>query len=37
MAARSIRIRLSDIRDEIAGIRNLTKETDAESSRRAGR
>ena len=31
MAARSIRIRLSDIREEIAGIRDLTKEANAES------
>jgi len=31
MAARSFRIRLSDIRDEIAGIRELTKDADAES------
>jgi len=31
MAARSFRIRLSDIREEIAGIRGLTKNADAES------
>jgi uncharacterized protein with HEPN domain len=31
MAARSFRIRLSNIRDEIAGIRELTKDADAES------
>jgi uncharacterized protein with HEPN domain len=31
MAARSFRIRLSDIREEIAGIRGLTKDADAES------
>jgi len=31
MAARSIRIRLIDIRGEIAGIRNLTKDANAES------
>ena len=30
MAARSIRIRLSDIREEIAGIRDLTKEANAD-------
>lgn len=30
MAARSFRIRLSDIREEIAGIRGLTKDSDAE-------
>jgi uncharacterized protein with HEPN domain len=30
MAARSLRIRLSDIREEIAGIRDLTKDADAE-------
>jgi uncharacterized protein with HEPN domain len=31
MAARSFRIRLSDIREEIAGIRGLTKDSNAES------
>jgi uncharacterized protein with HEPN domain len=31
MAARSIRIRLSDIREEIAGIRGLTRNATAES------
>jgi len=31
MAARSIRIRLSDIREEIAGIRDLIREANAES------
>src|SRR5438132_2463171 len=31
MAARSYRIRLSDIREEIAGIRELTKDADAAS------
>lgn len=31
MAARSLLIRLSDIREEIAGIRGLTKGADAES------
>ncbi len=31
MAARSFRIRLSDIREEIAGIRELTKDADATS------
>jgi uncharacterized protein with HEPN domain len=31
MAPRSIRVRLIDIREEIAGIRNLTKETSAEA------
>ncbi len=30
MPARSFRIRLSDIREEIAGIRGLTKDADAE-------
>jgi len=30
MAVRSFRIRLSDIREEIAGIRGLTKDSDAE-------
>jgi len=29
MAARSIRIRLSDIREEVAGTRHLTKEANA--------
>ena len=31
MAARSFRIRLSDIREEIAGIRGLTRDANAES------
>ena len=31
MAARSIRVRLTDIRDEIAGIRDLTKDATASS------
>lgn len=31
MAGRSFRIRLSDIREEIAGIKALTKDADAES------
>jgi uncharacterized protein with HEPN domain len=31
MAVRSFRIRLSDIREEIAGIRELTKDYDAAS------
>ena len=31
MAVRSFRIRLADIREEIAGIRGLTKDSDAES------
>jgi len=31
MAVRSFRIRLSDIREEIAGIRELTKDADATS------
>jgi uncharacterized protein with HEPN domain len=30
MAARSLRIRLSDIREEIAGIRDLTRDANAE-------
>ncbi|MGE3990185.1 HepT-like ribonuclease domain-containing protein [Pseudorhodoplanes sp.] len=31
MAEHSVRIRLSDIREEIAGIRNLTKDADAQT------
>jgi len=37
MAARSVRIRLADIREEIAGIRDLTQDATAEASPQAGR